>query len=111
MDSSGTTEAAAEALFCEIWEGSDAWELATDSQKATTRQWVAAVLAALNLTEEHGWQLGDFTPHRYATKVLAQERIDELDAMYGQGPESKKWSSLPRQLVRRLVSPWQEEQK
>ena len=54
VDSPATTEAAAEALFCEIWEGSDAWELATDSQKATTRQWVAAVLAALNLTEERG---------------------------------------------------------
>lgn len=43
-------ERAAEALFIEIWDGWDAWELATESQKATTRQWVSVVMESLGLS-------------------------------------------------------------
>lgn len=73
-----------------------------DNYRAMAR----AAIDALELTEQWGWQLGEFTPNAYDSEREARERVAELDAMFAADPDSKRHSSLKRHIVSRLVSPW-----
>lgn len=68
--------------------------------------WAQHLIDALGLTEQWGWQLGDFAPKAYGSERKARERVAELDAMFAADPDSKRHSSLKRHIVSRLVSGW-----
>lgn len=99
-DDSPNIEAAAEALWCAIWEGDGAWDEATDSEKQTARGWAQAAIDALQLTHEWTRTLGDLYPcGHFASRRRAEARNAELDVMY-------PGEQLDRGVASRLVSPW-----
>ncbi|MCV7004594.1 hypothetical protein [Mycobacterium gordonae] len=86
------------------------WDLLTQEEREPyykrARAAIDAHTAALGLTEQWGWQLGDFAPKAYGSEREARERVAELDAMFAADSDSKRHSSLKRHIMSRLVSGW-----